>query len=300
MLDPSRRARIPDADIQPIHIDEPTAVRRGNCGERCVREAAAALVQAAEAPGFKLPMLPETANEAMSLAADPNIAMRRLERVIVSDTVLTARMLTVASSPAYGGVPLRSLGAALQRLGSGAIRDVLYQSVMECHMFRGDDERVARAQREHAVAVARLSKAICKVAGIDDGQAFVTGLLHDIGMLALQALRKLPATAHLDPDDIQKVEEIVHTTLGARMAAGWKLHPQVIEGIRRHHRYRDYEPGAYSQIGHVIAVADIIVHHLGLGGTPHPLTDEQHAEIAALGLDPAQVIAVAGAALLGS
>lgn len=291
----AKRARVPDADIKPIEIAEDGGLTRTRAAgdPEAIRQAAAALIQAAEAPGFRLPMLPDTATEAMALAGDPNTPMNRLERAIMTDAVLAARMLAVASSPAFAGAPVRSLAAALQRLGTGAIRDVLYQSVMECHVFRGEDERAARAQREHAIAVARLTKAVCKVAGIDQSQAFVCGLLHDIGHLALRMLVKHPALAKLTPEQTKSVHDIAHTTLGARMGAKWKLPELALEAARRHHRYADWEPGAYSQIGHVVAVADLVADHLGVGTSPRELTEVELERTAALGLDPQNLIEVA-------
>src|SRR5262245_54518254 len=83
----------------------------------------------------RLPILPETASEALAPANDPATPMNRLERVVGRDAVLASRMLMVASSAAYAGASVRTLHAALQRMGSGTVRDILYQSVMECHVF---------------------------------------------------------------------------------------------------------------------------------------------------------------------
>lgn len=296
MISEVRRGRRPDADLQPIIIsDADAAACRGPSSGAAarIREAAAALVRAAEAPGFRMPMLPDTAAEAMSLASDPNTPMNRLERTVARDPVLAARMLAVASSSAYAGQPVRTLAAALQRLGTGAVRDVLYQSVMECHVFKGADERAARAQQEHAIAVGRLAKAVCKVVAIDQAQAFVGGLLHDIGHLALRQLQTNPALTALPESEREAVHEVVHTTLGARIGAKWNLPAEAIEAIRRHHRFRDWEPGAYSQIGHVVAVANSVAHHLGVGGSPRPLSPEELDRILALGVQPENLVEVA-------
>lgn len=294
-----RRTRVPDADVRPISITEEEAASlrpRQHGSAARIRETAAALVRAAEAPGFRLPMLPETANEAMALAADPNTPVNRLERTIARDAVLAVRLLAVASSSAYAGQPVRTLAAAMQRLGAGAVRDVLYQCVMQCHMFRGDDERAARAQQEHAIAVGRLAKAVCKVAEIDQSQAFVCGLLHDIGHLALRQLREHPALLQCTEAERTAVHEVVHTTLGARIGAKWNLPELAIEAARRHHRFRDWEPGAYSKIGHVVHVADIVADHLGVGAAAHALDGAAVERIAELGIDPENLIEVARAA----
>lgn len=238
-------------------------------------------------------MLPESANEALILANDPNTPMNRLDRTVARDPVLAARVLAVASSSVYAGAPVRTLAAALQRLGAGAVRDILYQSVMQCHMFRGEDEKAARMQQDHAIATGRIAKAICTGVGCDSSQAFVCGLLHDIGHVALRLLKGHPSLATCSPAEVAAVHDVVHTTLGARMATKWKLPEEIIEGIRRHHRFRDWEPGAYSKSGHVIAAADAVADHLGVGVAPKALGERELALITELGVDPANLIAVA-------
>lgn len=302
MFYPNGRPRLPDAEIKPVSIssaEEAALLGRGSGSSQRVREAAAALVQTAERPGFRLPMLPATAVEAMSLASDPNTPMKRLEQTISRDIVLAAKVLAVAGSPAFTGRPMRSLGTALQMLGTGAVRDVIHQSVMESHVFNKAVEHQGRALQTHALATARLAKAVCKVVGFDDSQAFVCGLLHDIGALALIAIGRHSALDQCSAAEVVTVQDVVHTTLGARMGAKWKLPDIVIEAIRRHHRFRDWEPGAYSRIGHIIAAADVVADHLGVGCAPRPLGDAEVALICELGVDPANIVDVAQRAFAG-
>lgn len=289
-------ARRPDEDIKPIEISEADAralaSNRASSASR-TREIAAALVRAAEAPGFKLPILSDVAVEAMRLAGDPASSMAQLDRTIVRDPVLAARVLKVAASPAFGGRPVRTLANALQLLGAGTIRDVLYQGVMECHIFRPDHEPIARSQQVHSIAVARLAKAVCKFAGVDQSQAFVCGLLHDIGQLALERLQTHPDFVACSPAERTAVAQLVHPVLGARICEKWNLPPLALEAIRRHHRHRDWAAGAYSQIGHIVAVADCVAEHLGLGCAARPLTREELDQIQELGIDPANLVEVA-------
>ena len=96
-----------------VHVIEASAAPADPAErQRRVREIALALGRAVEDPKFRLPLLPETAAEALQLANDPSTPMNRLERVVSRDTALAARMLTVATSPAYAGTPLSGMGAA--------------------------------------------------------------------------------------------------------------------------------------------------------------------------------------------
>ncbi len=286
------RTRRPDEGVRTFVIDEGEADAVALTPRR-VAEISRTLVEAADGPGFKLPMLPDTAADAMRLANDPSVAMATLEKVVSRDAVLASRMLAVANSPAYAtGQKARSLGAALQRLGTANVRDILYQSVMECHVFRDDDERAARAERDHAVCVGLISRHLSQSIGFDPQYAFIVGLLHDIGRVALRTLASHPALADASPRLRAAVHASAHAHLGARMAAKWNLPALVVEGIRRHHGYRDFGPDSgYSQVGHAVSVADRFAIALGLGRAPQPLGPVECAMIFELGLDPDTLLA---------
>lgn len=253
-----------------------------------VRAAVEALLAAANG-AQRLPILPETASEALRLANDPGTPMNKLERVVGRDSVLASRMLMVAASAAYSGASVRTLSGALQRMGSGTVRDLLYQSVMECHVFSDDDRAWARNERDHAVAVGSVARIVCSLVGVDADLAFVCGLLHDLGRVALRSLR----VVEIDPNVRADAEQLAHSRLGAKIAANWKLPPLVAEAIRRHHGWRGFGPkrDGYSQIGHIIAVADVVCTHLGHGRTARPLDDKALATIHAMGIDPALLVA---------
>ncbi len=281
------RARRPDEDIKTFVIRDAEADAVAVTPQR-IAEVSRALFDAANAPGYKLPMLPDTAAESMRMANDPTVGMAALERVVGRDTMLATRMLAVANSPAYAtGERPRSLTAALQRLGTGAVRDVLYQSVMECHIFRGDDEAFVRAERAHAVYVGHIARLVCQTVGIDPQFAFIVGLLHDIGRIVFRSLANHPELAKADPRFRAAVFSSAHAALGSLMATKWSLPGPVIEGIRRHHRYRDFAAdGGYSQIGHVVAVADKVAIALGLGRPEAPLSETDRAVIQEIGVQP--------------
>ncbi len=296
-LDRSRRTIDPGR----VHeIDAPAPRPTLAADEGRLREVATALAKAVEDPSFRLPMLPDTAAEALQLANDPQTPMNRLERVVARDAALAARMFAVATSPAYAGAGLRSLTAALQRLGAGTIRDILYQAVMECHVFRGND-RAMRSEREHAIAVGSIARALCGEIGFDPQYAFLCGLMHDLGRTALLTLRDRPPIDGVADDALEPLAVMVHAGLGARLAARWKLPALVCEGVRRHHRYRGFEAdgGGYSQLGHVLALADTMARRLGAGRRAAAAAEDHDRIAYELGVDPARALELASAAARG-
>jgi putative nucleotidyltransferase with HDIG domain len=236
----------------------------------------------------RLPMLSATAAEALRLAADPGTPMNAIETVVSRDPQLAGRLLGLANSSAFAREPVRALGRALQRLGTGTVRDMLYQAVMECTVLRGVDESVALRERDHAVAVGRLARIVCGAIGLDAEYAFVCGLLHDVGRpLVRAALADEPLE---EPMRVAVVHKL-HGQVGARLARAWALPAIIREAIVRHHDYKD---GEYSQIGHAIAVADRLASHFARGCDDDIATDGL-AVVHELGLDPRELLVRADA-----
>ncbi len=279
------RRRIEWGRAQTIQIDAMDD-ESGRGPRTRLREAAASVVKALDADRLKLPMLPQAATELISLANDPSAGMRDLSRVLRLDPLLAARVLAVANSSMYGSGGVRSLEQALGRLGTGAIRDVLYQAVSDAHIFRGKDASFLHRERAHALSVGTATRALCRKIGLDSDYAFVCGLLHDVGRPVLHELF-LQEPPDVEPAQLTELVTGLHTVIGSRVARAWSLPPLVLEAIRRHHRYRNFgkTEGTYSQIGNVIAAADRFAQHFSDGPDAKPINVERDAVFFELGLD---------------
>jgi hypothetical protein len=82
----AERRYVPPREATTYVIDEADLLPDGAARERRIRTAARTLLTAAISSSVKLPLLPETASEAMAMASDPNAPMNRLEHVILHDT----------------------------------------------------------------------------------------------------------------------------------------------------------------------------------------------------------------------
>jgi putative nucleotidyltransferase with HDIG domain len=281
-MQPPRPRQLRDARVIVLEAPETDSAVRPGLGERVLARLGGA--------GRKLPMLSATAAEALRLAGDPRTPMNAIEAVVSRDPQLAGRLLGLANSSAFAREPVRALGRALQRLGTGTVRDMLYQAVMECTVLRGSDERVALRERDHAVAVGRIARVVCSSIGFDHEYAFVCGLLHDVGR---PVVRTMLANEALDEPTREAVVQRMHGIVGTRLAEAWALPAIIRESISRHH---DYKTGEYSQIGHAIAVADRLASACGRGCTDDGAADGL-AIVHELGLDPAQLLSRADAEL---
>src|SRR5438874_11060472 len=145
----------------------------------------------------ELPTLPAVAVRVLEATGRENADAKEVTRLIESDPALTARILQLVHRSEVGvSGEIASVERAVVLLGFEAIRSaVLAVSVFET--FREAQPRLGAHFRrdefwKHCVAVAcaaeLLAAALPKSAGVDASEAFVCGLLHDLGKVALDAV----------------------------------------------------------------------------------------------------------------
>lgn len=197
-----------------------------------------------------LPLLPDVALKVLRMTEDHSASVRDYERIIAVDPAITTKILRTANSAAYNGSGQHTtLRTALQRLGVSTIRSICltvsFQStVLTKSMGSGFD---AGAYWQHSMGVACGAKLLAhlKKSPLTE-QAFVAGLLHDIGKLALAMF--LPAEAAMvrrcqtgmspAPSDYEAEEQVIgvtHQDIGRMVAEKWKLPEIFLEPISSHH-----------------------------------------------------------------
>ena len=148
-----------------------------------------------------LPTLPAVAARLLQLTADDHAKTQEVIELVASDPALTAKIISRCTS-ADKGVrrDVITIDKAVKLLGFSAVRNtVLSLKVLEVFDPRGsmglpqDDNEPEPFDRSglwtHALAVGILAELIAKAhpghPDLPTDQAFVCGLLHDIGKLAL-------------------------------------------------------------------------------------------------------------------
>ncbi len=233
-------------------------------------------------------MLPESAQRSLTVAGDPEVSIRALVEIIEPDPVTTARVLAISNGPLYAPAKrIASLKSAIMLLGVGLVRDVLYQSVAEAHIFRGASAKVLARQRLHGVAVGYLMRSLSGHLGLNRDYAFLAGLLHDIGTIVLQQMLDTSPPVTYDPSHYDLVMESLHGEVGHIVAQRWELPLAVAEVANRHHDFEGDGRDGYSQLGHVAAAAERLAEHVGLSedGSRRALTSEDMFMLYRLGLD---------------
>ncbi|HVS69909.1 MAG TPA: HDOD domain-containing protein [Phycisphaerae bacterium] len=211
-----------------------------------------------------LPTLPAIALRLLALTGDSESKIHEIVSLVSADLSLTGKLLSLVSSAAVGGVPagragggVTNLQQAVVLLGFDALRNlILSVKVFEVFQEPPDDDAEPGSSPKprafkrdefwkHSLAVATLAELLaprCKPK-ISHHDAFVCGLLHDIGKVAFdtampKSFARVVEAATLTRGDLADVERRIigldHALAGKRLAEAWNLPQLLTETIWLH------------------------------------------------------------------
>ncbi len=235
-----------------------------------------------------LPTLPAVASEVLRLTHDPKSTVRELSAVISRDPPLTGRILKVANSAFYGlSQQVGSLNVACVLLGMKNITSIVTSvSILRAVRFERNAGGFTREGFwEHSGACGKACEILGKRLKLDvSGEAFVTGLIHDLGKTVLDAVfhddfeqvLQLAAAERLPFHEAERrVIGADHAQIGSWLADTWKLPAEISQAIARHHD-APCDPKE-APLAAVLQLADAAVRAAGFGfaGFCPPPTPEQ-------------------------
>jgi putative nucleotidyltransferase with HDIG domain len=238
-----------------------------------LRQLVDALAERAEQGALDLPVLADAAQRVMQLALEERTDAETLAKIIEQDLALSGHLLRVTNSPLYRGrSPIVSLQHAVSRLGMRQVRGIALAIVCETRIFkvRGFENELRDLFR-HSLAAAHFAQEIARVKEFDPEEAFLAGLLHDIGRpVLLQTVVDLQQELGLSAPKATALAVVgtAHARVGARLVARWALPSRLSDAI--HHHHLQTGPVSGVPLFAVISLADELAH-LALATRP---TDE--------------------------
>ncbi len=248
----------------------------------------------------RLPTLPAIAMEAIRLMEGEESSFASIAELLTTDQVLASRILHYANSAAVGGRPVTTIAQAISRLGFNAVRSiVLSATIFESFAQRLPEEREKGVNFwMHSIGVATVAAALAEKLGFPDpDEAYLAGLLHDIGKLVflLQYPEEfaafhdeLASQGHYSlhgtlPIELEKgYFGMSHMEAGKQVAAHWRFPDHLAAAIWMHHQpVMDTIPPEPANLGQLLRFADVIcvTHNIGssyfLAG-PAPCHDHYH------------------------
>lgn len=239
-----------------------------------------------------LPSLSSVVAEFLELSRREFFSAKDFEAVISKDQALVARLLKVANSGMYGrSRSIHSIPEAVVLVGLENMKKIVFAVSTEGLTrlrLKNYDYEPSRGYWMHSTAVGLAARALVAVLPqnpLHGEEAFVAGLLHDVGKLIVDDF--LDASA--GKRDVTLAEEIAaagldHAQLAEYVLRQWRLPDSLVTAIRDHHRPLDADavPGA-----RILQMAEIVVDTWRVGhGEPIDLSPDfdpaSHAELMAL------------------
>ena len=194
-----------------------------------------------------LPAIPEVVAEVLRATDDPLVDMANVTEIIERDPAMTAKILRISNSPYYGMKQyVGTLKLALVILGVREVRNiVLGVSVFDSLKDGKHDKLVPDSFWTHSFLVGGLSKQLATTMRLGmHGEAFICGLLHDIGKLVLLRQMMTPYAKLLESTE-ERAESLcaaersqygfTHADAAAALAERWNFPKTLADAIHLHH-----------------------------------------------------------------
>jgi HD-like signal output (HDOD) protein len=244
-----------------------------------------------------VPMLPHVASKVMALASNPNVSIKELTALIEHDQHISAKILNIANSPVYKGLhDITNLNRAILTIGLRSVTDLIFSLSVGSKVFR-NKEFQGRMNKlwQHSVGTAFVSQEIAKMRRKEMENAFLYGLMHDIGKtLVIDTITKLVKRA---PDKLSLVfineyllDEILdsyHCQVGGLVARKWRFPTNLTSAIVFHHDPLNVDKPRPEALH--TSVANLFAHKLGLGVEASGMDLAAHPHVKNFGLTSEEV-----------
>lgn len=218
----------------------------------------------------KIPALPKTINDIMSLLNEDNPKIQEVGKEIMKDQGLTGKVLKMSNSAFYKGRrSIETVTDALVILGLESVESLVIASFAKDFLTEELKGYGYKAQELwlQSFSCAVVAKKIAKETKFSKPEiAYTAGLLKDIGKVILdqyildyrENILELMSKGELDYLDAE--EEILgfnHCQIGAGIAEKWNLSKELIEAIE--HQHRPLKASVNVELVSIIHIADLIV-----------------------------------------
>ncbi len=190
--------------------------------------------------------LPQVLAEILTEAGKEDFSADMLAKSILKDPSLTSRILKMVNSPYYHRMAeIKTVNQAVGILGVTTVKCMaLSTTVLSPEKIAEESGVDAKEFFTDVMFVAAACEQIAGEVGMKGAEeAFIAGLLHDVGVLFFlhhypkeyrQIIDKKTSATNLCEAEIE-VFGIDHTEVGFHLAEVWGLPPYVAEAIRTHH-----------------------------------------------------------------
>jgi putative nucleotidyltransferase with HDIG domain len=225
----------------------------------------------------ELPTLPSVFFTVNKMLSDPRTSAIDIGNAISMDQVIASKVLKLANSSFYGFTSrVNTIPHAVAVLGFSSTRNiVLTTSVLSTLNLKARIKGFSLADFwKHSAAVGTIARLIANESYPQKREeAFVAGLLHDMGKLILaicapeffaEAIKLAISKGCLFLEVEKEVVGISHPEIVAQINKKWNLPEEITEVIVNHHKNID-DTGEYAMLTAIVQLADILARGLQFG-----------------------------------
>ncbi len=195
---------------------------------------------------LELPMLPDISFQIVNLCRSEDADAAQLTELLHRDQSLAGNVLRIANSPLAGSQEaIVSLQQAVSRLGLTKVREVALAASMHGLVFDcGARKHLISELWVHCLTTALCAKEIARLRRENVEEAFLCGLLHDMGKPVL-----LQSLLEHEKEQGETIEDSIvllaldhfHAEIAAALIEAWRLPATMAETIACHHDWTKAE-----------------------------------------------------------
>jgi len=195
-----------------------------------------------------LPTLPHILVNLIHACENENSSIRDVAKIIRADASISAKIIKLVNSSYYrSAAKISQIDHALIRLGRNAIKNLAISSAVQ-QVFNKPDALAAGFDLKrfwrHSLTSAILARMIAEKTGYNlPEQAFLAGMIHDIGRLILavnfpEEYETVLQGPNGTPESLLAAETrmgATHTEIGEWILTRWNIDSMIIDALRYHH-----------------------------------------------------------------
>lgn len=194
-----------------------------------------------------IPTIPIVISQVLQALDNVDIRATHLANLIERDQTLATRVLQVANSPFYGfSGKISTIDLAVVIMGLNSIKEIVIGLVVQ-RLFARSKKSIININDfwQYSLFCGSTARLLARKLGYKlAGEAFVTGLMHDLGILILANnfsyhFKKINAICEQEDITLIEAEELVlgcnHGDIGAWLADKWNFPIHLVAAIQNHH-----------------------------------------------------------------
>jgi HD-like signal output (HDOD) protein len=198
---------------------------------------------------LRLPPFLQVAMRVLRLANNENVQLHQFCDLISLDPAFASEVLTIANSALYSPrYTSNSIMQAIAVLGANTLQGMCITVGVRAYLGRSMNCPAMRDLWRHNLACAMISERVAAAGFLDKDTAYTSGILHDIGRVALAVIEpkeyyNLLSTHKGSPGSILEGEKQLfgwdHCETGRKLVWEWELPAEFEEVILEHHAVAD-------------------------------------------------------------